>query len=50
VFYTLEVDGPDVVCDCPGFEYRGNCTHARALKGALNAGAKPPAEYEPVES
>ena len=42
VFYTLEVDGPDVVCDCPGFEYRGNCTHARTLKSALIAGQVPP--------
>ncbi|MGH7468990.1 MAG: DEAD/DEAH box helicase [Longimicrobiales bacterium] len=47
VFYTLEVDGPDVVCDCPGFDYRGNCTHARALKAALDSGES--SEYEQVE-
>jgi SWI/SNF-related matrix-associated actin-dependent regulator 1 of chromatin subfamily A len=38
VYYVLEVDGPDIVCDCPGFSYRGNCTHARTLKAALNGG------------
>jgi hypothetical protein len=46
VLYTLEVDGPDVTCDCPGFEYRGNCTHARALKSALNAGSPAPAGFD----
>jgi SWI/SNF-related matrix-associated actin-dependent regulator of chromatin subfamily A-like protein 1 len=49
VFYTLEVDGPDVVCDCPGFEYRGNCTHSRTLKAALNENGEPPAGFEPVD-
>ena len=42
VEYTLDVDGPDVVCSCPGFEYRGNCTHARALKTALTTGSALP--------
>jgi SWI/SNF-related matrix-associated actin-dependent regulator of chromatin subfamily A-like protein 1 len=48
VFYTLEVDGPDVVCNCPGFEYRGNCTHARALKSALTSGTTLTG-FEPLE-
>jgi hypothetical protein len=46
VFYVLEADGPDVTCSCPGFEYRGNCTHARRLKAALGSGQKPPGEFE----
>ncbi|MGH7462365.1 MAG: helicase-related protein, partial [Longimicrobiales bacterium] len=46
VFYTLEVDGPDVVCNCPGFEYRGNCTHARTLKSALITGRAAPPGFE----
>jgi hypothetical protein len=33
--YRLEVDGGDVTCSCPGFEYRGACSHSRALKAAL---------------
>jgi SWI/SNF-related matrix-associated actin-dependent regulator 1 of chromatin subfamily A len=41
VWYTLDVDGTDVLCECPGFEYRGNCTHARTLKKALQAGVLP---------
>jgi hypothetical protein len=49
VTYTLDVDGPDVICSCPGFEYRGNCTHARALKKALTTGASLPPEFVAVE-
>jgi SNF2 family DNA or RNA helicase len=41
VWYTLDVDGPDVICECPGFSYRGNCTHARTLKSALQTGVLP---------
>lgn len=34
--YDLTVaGGGDVVCSCPGFEYRGACNHARRLKEAL---------------
>jgi hypothetical protein len=33
--YTLTVDGGDVTCSCPGFEYRGACKHSRELKAAL---------------
>jgi len=47
VSYELEVDGADVTCSCPGFEYRGACAHARSLKAALVAGRVPPAEFEP---
>jgi SWI/SNF-related matrix-associated actin-dependent regulator 1 of chromatin subfamily A len=48
VAYTIEVDGPDVTCSCPGFEYRGNCSHARQLKSALAKGGQPPAGFESV--
>jgi SWI/SNF-related matrix-associated actin-dependent regulator 1 of chromatin subfamily A len=37
-FHVLDVDGTDVICSCPGFEYRGSCTHARSLKVALAKG------------
>lgn len=42
-FYTLEVEQGDVACSCPGFSYRGACSHARTLKGALAAGKTLPA-------
>ncbi len=48
-YYTLEVDGSDVACTCRGFEYRGQCRHARQLKEALAAGATIPTEFEPLE-
>jgi hypothetical protein len=38
-YYHLDVDGSDVTCTCPGFEYRGACRHARSLKDALAKGA-----------
>jgi SWI/SNF-related matrix-associated actin-dependent regulator of chromatin subfamily A-like protein 1 len=41
-FYLLDVAGGDVTCSCPGFEYRGACTHARALKAALATGSALP--------
>jgi SWI/SNF-related matrix-associated actin-dependent regulator 1 of chromatin subfamily A len=37
VYYVLDVDGGDVSCTCPGFEYRGACAHSRALKAALTS-------------
>ena len=47
--YELAVDhAGDVTCSCPGFEYRGMCSHARTLKNALAKGKEPPAAYEPV--
>ena len=45
VEYEITVDGPDVFCTCPGFEYRGQCKHTRELKAALTAGATIPAGY-----
>ena len=47
-FYSLDVDGGDVVCDCPGFEYRGACAHSRALKQALATGTALPAGFEAI--
>lgn len=48
VEYELDVDGTDVICSCPGFEYRGACTHARTLKSALTEGRTPPPEFRPA--
>lgn len=31
-YYEITVDGSDVTCSCPGFEYRGQCNHAREFK------------------
>jgi SNF2 family DNA or RNA helicase len=45
VEYELTIDGADVTCNCPGFEYRGQCRHARDLKAALAAGQGAPAGY-----
>jgi SWI/SNF-related matrix-associated actin-dependent regulator 1 of chromatin subfamily A len=45
VEYDLTIDGADVTCNCPGFEYRGQCRHARDLKTALAAGRPVPAGY-----
>ena len=44
----LDVDGGDVSCTCPGFEYRGACSHARELKAALTSGRPLPKGYEAV--
>jgi hypothetical protein len=46
--YTIDVDGGDVTCSCPGFEYRGQCRHARDVKKALASGAAPPSDYVAV--
>jgi SWI/SNF-related matrix-associated actin-dependent regulator 1 of chromatin subfamily A len=48
VEYELSIDGADVICNCPGFEYRGQCRHARDLKTALAAGQPAPHGYRPV--
>jgi SWI/SNF-related matrix-associated actin-dependent regulator of chromatin subfamily A-like protein 1 len=44
--YELQVDsGGDVTCGCPGFGYRGQCSHARTLKAALAKGQAIPSGY-----
>lgn len=49
-FYTLEVIGSDITCDCPGFTHRGSCRHVRPLKTAL-VGDKPlPKGYKEVST
>jgi SWI/SNF-related matrix-associated actin-dependent regulator 1 of chromatin subfamily A len=45
VHYVVTDDGTDVTCSCPGFDYRGQCRHARDVKAALAAGKAPPATY-----
>ncbi|MXZ01510.1 DEAD/DEAH box helicase [Candidatus Poribacteria bacterium] len=49
-FYTLEVVGVDVTCDCPGFTHRGSCRHVRPLKSALVAENPLPKGYKQVSS
>ena len=49
-FYDLEVAQSDVMCACPGFEYRGACSHARKLKDALSKGTRLPAGFTAVEA
>lgn len=49
-FYTLEVVGVDITCDCPGFTHRGSCRHVRPLKSALVAGKPLPKGYKEVSS
>ena len=48
-FYEIEVVEGDVLCSCPGFEYRGTCSHARKLKAALGRGGPLPAGYSAAE-
>lgn len=49
-YYTLEVVGSDINCDCPGFTHRGSCRHVRSLKTAL-VGEKPlPKGYTQVST
>jgi SWI/SNF-related matrix-associated actin-dependent regulator 1 of chromatin subfamily A len=45
VEYEITVDGTDVFCSCPGFEYRGQCRHARDIKAAIARGRGIPAGY-----
>jgi SWIM zinc finger len=47
VHYLITADGADVTCSCPGFEYRGQCRHARDVKSALAAGSAEPTAYVP---
>jgi SWI/SNF-related matrix-associated actin-dependent regulator 1 of chromatin subfamily A len=48
VDYEIVVVDADVTCSCPGFEYRGQCRHARDVKAALAAGEPVPAQYTEV--
>jgi hypothetical protein len=45
VDYEIVVVDADVTCSCPGFEYRGQCRHARDVKTALASGEPVPARY-----
>ena len=47
-FYTLEVVGADITCDCPGFTHRGSCRHVRPLKSALVNEKPLPKGYKPI--
>jgi SNF2 family DNA or RNA helicase len=46
--YEIVVADADVTCSCPGFEYRGQCRHARDVKAALASGQNVPAPYAEV--
>jgi SWI/SNF-related matrix-associated actin-dependent regulator of chromatin subfamily A-like protein 1 len=46
--YEIVVADADVTCTCPGFEYRGQCRHARDIKAALASGQAVPAPYAEV--
>ncbi|HXT27846.1 MAG TPA: DEAD/DEAH box helicase [Vicinamibacterales bacterium] len=48
VDYEIAVVDADVTCSCPGFEYRGQCRHAREVKAALAAGEPVPGQYTEV--
>ena len=48
--YEIVVVDADVTCSCPGFEYRGQCRHARDVKAALAAGEPVPAQYAEVDT
>jgi SWI/SNF-related matrix-associated actin-dependent regulator 1 of chromatin subfamily A len=48
VDYEISVVDADVTCSCPGFEYRGQCRHARDVKAALAAGEPVPERYTEV--
>ena len=50
VDYEIVAVDADVTCTCPGFEYRGQCRHARDVKAALAAGEPVPAPYVEVMS
>ncbi len=50
VEYEIVAVDADVTCSCPGFEYRGQCRHARDVKAALAAGLPVPSAYAEVTS
>lgn len=43
--YEISVDGADRGVHMPGFEYRGQCRHAREVKKAMASGATLPKAY-----
>jgi SWI/SNF-related matrix-associated actin-dependent regulator 1 of chromatin subfamily A len=48
VDYEITAVDADVTCSCPGFEYRGQCRHARDVKAALAGGRAVPVQYVEV--
>jgi SNF2 family DNA or RNA helicase len=48
VDYEIVAVDADVTCSCPGFEYRGQCRHARDVKAALASGEQVPPQYTEV--
>jgi SWI/SNF-related matrix-associated actin-dependent regulator 1 of chromatin subfamily A len=46
--YEIVAADADVTCSCPGFEYRGQCRHARDVKAALASGRPVPPKYSEV--
>jgi hypothetical protein len=50
VDYDVTVVDADVTCSCPGFEYRGQCRHARDIKSALATGEPVPSRYTEVNA
>ena len=48
--YEIAAVDSDVTCSCPGFEYRGQCRHARDVKAALASGEQVPQQYTEVWS
>ena len=48
VDYEITAIDADVTCSCPGFEYRGQCRHARDVKAALASGHAVPTAYKEV--
>jgi SWI/SNF-related matrix-associated actin-dependent regulator 1 of chromatin subfamily A len=48
--YILTFDSGEVTCTCPGFEFRGMCSHSKTLKSALDKGSPLPAGFEPASA